>query len=333
MDVAINLRDFIDDPTRPMEQQIEEAAEVTRRAKSLGFSGVYVPQHWISHPTVWLQPLLMLARLAPEAKEINLITGVLLVPFHNPVDLAEQIITMDHIAGGRLILGMGLGYRQVEAEAFGTSRRQRVARFEESLELMKLLWSGEPVDFEGEFWQVHAARVAIPPAQKPHPPIWIAGQSESAVRRAAAIADGCLLGPQQSWDGINHLSQAYWEALDRQDGAASGLLGANRSIAMAKDRQTAIRDAEATGQRKQGMYGGWNMQERGTVDLGLSGGRELGEWAIVGSPQECVGTLSRAYHEQGLRYVGLGYLNLPPGQSARLEYLQYISEEFLAHLP
>ena len=333
MDVAINLRDFIDDPSRPMEEQIEEAAELTRLAKSLGFSGIYAPQHWISHPTVWLQPLLMLARLAAESKDINLITGVLLVPFHNPVDLAEQIITMDHIAGGRLILGMGLGYRQVETEAFGTSRSQRVARFEESLELMKLLWSGEPVDFEGEFWQVHGARVAIPPAQRPHPPIWIAGQSESAVRRAAAIADGCLLGPQQSWDGIGQLSQVYREALEGQGGVASGVLGANRSIAMAQNRETAIRDAEDTGRRKQGMYGGWNMQERGTVDLGLSGARDLADWAIVGNPQECVESLTRAYHRQGLRYVGLGFLNLPSGQSARLEYLHYISEEFLAHLP
>ena len=333
MDVAIHLRDFIDDPTRPMDQQIEEAAEVTRRAKSLGFSGIYVPQHWISHPTIWLQPLLVLARLAPEAKDISLITGVILVPLHNPVDLAEQVITMDHITQGRLIFGVGLGYRETELEAFGTNRSERVARFEESLELMKLLWSGELVNFQGRFWQVHDGRVAITPVQKPYPPIWIAGQSESAVRRAAAIGDGCLLGPQQSWDAINHLAEVYWGALGTQDAATSGMLGANRSITIAKDRDTAIRDAEAGAQRRAAMYGGWSMQESGTVDLGLSGPRELAVWAIVGSPQECVETLSRAYFEQGLRYVGLGFLNLPSGQSARLDYLQFISEELLAHLP
>ena len=333
MDVAIHLRDFVDDPTRPMDQQIEEAAEVTRRAKSLGFSGIYVPQHWISHPTIWLQPLLVLARLAPEAKDINLITGVILVPLHNPVDLAEQVITMDHITQGRLIFGVGLGYRETELEAFGTNRSERVARFEESLELMKLLWSGELVNFQGRFWQVHDGRVAITPVQKPYPPIWIAGQSESAVRRAAAIGDGCLLGPQQSWDAINHLAEVYWGALGTQDAATSGMLGANRSITIAKDRDTAIRDAEAGAQRRAAMYGGWSMQESGTVDLGLSGPRELAVWAIVGSPQECVETLSRAYFEQGLRYVGLGFLNLPSGQSARLDYLQFISEELLAHLP
>ena len=333
MDVAINLRDFLDDPTRPMDQQIEEAAEVARRAKSLGFSGIYVPQHWISHPTIWLQPLPVLARLAPEAKEIKLITGVILVPLHNPVDLAEQVITMDHITRGRLVFGVGLGYRQTELEAFGTKRSERVARFEESLELMKLLWSGERVDFEGRFWRVHDARVAITPLQKPYPPIWIAGQSESAVRRAAAIGDGCLLGPQQSWDGISHLAEVYWSALQSQNAASSGMLGANRSIAIGKDRHTATQEAEASSQRKKGMYGGWNMQERSTVDLGLSGGRDLSEWAIVGSPQECVETLSRAYQEQGLRYVGLGFLNLPSGHSARMDYLRFIGEEFLAHLP
>lgn len=333
MDVAIHLRDFIDDPTRPMHQQLEEAAEITRRAKSLGFSGIYVPQHWISHPTIWLQPLPVLARLAPEAGEINLITGVILVPLHNPVDLAEQVITMDHITGGRFIFGVGLGYRQTELEAFGTNRRDRVARFEEALELMKLLWSGEQVDFEGRFWQVHDARVAITPVQKPYPPIWIAGQSESAVRRAAAIGDGCLLGPQQSWDGLNHLAEVYWDAIRSRDAAGPGMLGANRSITIAKDRHTAIRDAQAGAQRRSEMYGGWSMQERRSVDLGLSGSRELAEWAIVGSPQDCVETLSRAHLEQGLRYVGLGFLNLPPGQSARLDYLQFISEELLAHLP
>ena len=333
MDVAIHLRDFIDDPTRPMEEQIEEAAEVTRRAKSLGFSGIYVPQHWISHPTIWLQPLLVLARLAPEAKEINLITGVILVPMHNPVDLAEQVITMDHISQGRLIFGVVLGYRQTELEAFGTNRGERVARFEESLELMKRLWSGELVNFEGRFWQVHDARVAVAPVQKPYPPIWIAGQSESAVRRAAAVGDGCLLGPQQSWHAISHLPEVYWDALSSQDTPTSGLLGANRSITIARDRHTAIHDAEAAAQRRAKMYGGWSMQERGTVDLGLSGSRELAEWAIVGGPQECVETLSRAYFEQGLRYVGLGFLNLPAGQSARLDYLQFISEELLTHLP
>ena len=277
--------------------------------------------------------MLLLARLASEAKDLKLITGVLLLPLHNPVDQAEQVITMDHISDGRFILGLGLGYRETELEASGTDRTERVSRFEESLTLMKLLWSGEEVNFEGRYWQVHNARVAITPVQKPNPPIWIAAQSRRAARRAAELGDGCLLGPQPSWDDFRYLSGMYWNAKERAGGASPGLLGAHRSIAIARDRETAIREAEAAAEGKARMYGGWDMQERSTVNLGLIQGRQLADWAIVGSPQDCAETISRAYHEQGLRYLGLASLNLPKDHQARLDHLQFIAEELLPLLP
>lgn len=116
---------------------------------------------------------------------------------------------MDHISNGRFVLGLGLGYRETELEASGTNRTERVSRFEESLALMKLLWSGDEVNFEGQFWQVHNARVAITPVQKPNPPFWIAAQSRRAARRAATVGDGCLLGPQPSWTDIRYLAGMY----------------------------------------------------------------------------------------------------------------------------
>ncbi|MCH8352099.1 MAG: LLM class flavin-dependent oxidoreductase, partial [Chloroflexi bacterium] len=206
MEVGIYIRDYIDDPTRPMSEQIEEAAEVCRRARGLGFSVIYSPQHFIGHPTVWLQPMQILSRLAPDAEGMKLMTGILLLAYHNPVDIAEQVVTLDHISNGRFILGLGLGYREKELEAFGTNRRDRVSRFEESITLMKQLWTGEEVTFEGKHWQVHEARIALTPVQKPHPPIWIAAQSTGAVRRAARIADACLLGPQPSWADFHSLA-------------------------------------------------------------------------------------------------------------------------------
>ncbi len=177
MEVGLYIRDYMEDPDRPMHQQVEEAAEVCRRAKALGFSVIYAPQHYISHPTVWMQPMQTLARLAPDAEGLKLLTGVLLLPYHNPVDLAEQTVTLDHISNGRFILGAGIGYRVAELSAFGTNRRDRVSRFEESLELMKLLWSGEEISFEGKHWQAQGVKLGLTPVQKPHPPIWIAAQS------------------------------------------------------------------------------------------------------------------------------------------------------------
>jgi alkanesulfonate monooxygenase SsuD/methylene tetrahydromethanopterin reductase-like flavin-dependent oxidoreductase (luciferase family) len=219
-----------------------------------------------------------------------------------------------------------------ELEAFGTNRAERVSRLEESIALMKELWTGEEVNHEGRHWTVRGGRLGITPVQKPHPPIWLAAQSRGAVRRAAAIADACLLGPQPNWEDIDQLSTMYWEAMAEQPGK-TGHLAANRSISIARDRETAVSQAIAAGEAKKGLYSNFNMQESSTVDFGLGGARELADWAVVGSPQDCAETIVRSHRENGLEYIGFGCLNLPKEKTARLEYLQLISEELLPLLP
>ncbi len=333
MEVGIYIRDYLEDPSRPMFDQIEEAAQVCRRASELGFSAIYMPQHFIAHPTVWLQPMQTLARLAPETGHMKLMTGILLLTYHNPVDIAEQTVTLDHISAGRFVLGLGLGYRERELEAFGTNRRDRVSRFEESVDLMKRLWTGEEVTFEGRHWQLKQGRISLTPVQKPNPPLWIAAQSAGAARRAAAIGDACLIGPQPSWEDFRFLANNYHESLERQGKGARGFLAANRSMSIARDRETAISEARAASQAKAGMYSAFNMQEVTTVELGLGGDRDLADWAIIGNPEDCVELITQCHEESGLDYIGLACLNLPSGLSARLEYLQMIAEEFVSRLP
>jgi alkanesulfonate monooxygenase SsuD/methylene tetrahydromethanopterin reductase-like flavin-dependent oxidoreductase (luciferase family) len=323
----------LDDPTRSIHEQVEEAAEVCRQANALGFSAIYAPQHFVSYPTVWLQPMQALARLAPDAEGLKLMTGILLLAYFNPVDIAEQTATLDQISDGRFILGLGIGYREKELEAFGTNRRERVSRFEESITLMKKLWTGDSVTFEGKYWQVHDVKMSFTPVQKPHPPIWIAAQSTGAVRRAAKMGSACLLGPQPSWDDLRFLGRQYNEALQELGSGSNGILAAHRTIAIAKDREIALTQATAAGEAKAGMYGSFDMQEASTVDFGLTDTRDLADWSIVGSPQDCAETITKCHEEYGLDYVGLTCLNLPKGQSARLEYLQFISEELLPLLP
>ncbi len=104
-------------------------------------------------------------------------------------------------------------------------------------------------------------------------------------------------------------------------------------MAIAKDRETAVSQAKLAGEAKAGMYSSFNMQEATTVGLGLGGSRDLADWAIAGSPSDCVELITRCHEEDGLEYLGLACLNLPSGQSARLEYLQMISEDFVSRLP
>ena len=127
----------------------------------------------------------LLGRLAAAGSRIRLITGVLLMPLHNPVDIAEQTIALDQISNGRFILGLGLGYREKELEIVGSNRSERVGRLEESIELMKMLWSGEEVTYRGRYFRATGAQMGIRPVHSPRPPIWLACQGRRAASRAA----------------------------------------------------------------------------------------------------------------------------------------------------
>ena len=130
MELCLNIRDYLEDPSRPLHQQVDEAVEVARKATEWGYTAIYCPQHYVSHPTVWPQPMPVLARLMPEAPEVKLVTGILLLTYMNPLDVAEQVATMDQLSGGRFVLGVGLGYRELELEAFNTNRSERLQPFQ-----------------------------------------------------------------------------------------------------------------------------------------------------------------------------------------------------------
>jgi alkanesulfonate monooxygenase SsuD/methylene tetrahydromethanopterin reductase-like flavin-dependent oxidoreductase (luciferase family) len=133
--------------------------------------------------------------MAAEAEGMALGTGVMLLPLHQPVDFAEQLATLDVISGGRLIVGVGLGYRDAENAALGLDPRQRVGRFEEALQLVERLWGGEPVSHQGKHFTLRDVRISMPPAQRPRPPIWLAANTDPGVRRAARLGDAWLMNP------------------------------------------------------------------------------------------------------------------------------------------
>jgi alkanesulfonate monooxygenase SsuD/methylene tetrahydromethanopterin reductase-like flavin-dependent oxidoreductase (luciferase family) len=172
-----------------------EHVEQVRLARAVGFASVWASQHYLSDPFTYFQPLPTLGRMAAEAGEMTLGTGVLLLPLHQPVDLAEQLATLDVIAGGRLIVGVGLGYRDAENLALNTDPRQRVGRFVEGLHLLERLWSGEPVTHAGRHFTLREARISMPPLQRPRPPIWLAANTDAGVRRAARLGDAWLMNP------------------------------------------------------------------------------------------------------------------------------------------
>ncbi len=329
MQIGFHLTPFWSPTDRTPTQIIDEAIEVVRAASTMGFAWVSMGHHWVSHPTIWPQPYPLIARLAPETGSMKLKTSVLLLPLLNPVEVAENVATLDHITHGRLILGAAIGYREKELEAVGLTRKDRAPKLEESIQLMKQLWSGEEVSFAGRYAKVTKARMGFTPYQKPHPPIEMGAQSEGATKRAARITDGVFFGPQVAWKDIQRLAGVYRQARREAGHAEVGILGASRSLMVGKSKEDAASTASHYLEKTFNIYRTWEMQESSMVSLQLGFEHGLDDWTVHGSPKDCVETLLRARDEMGLNRVGFTIYSLPRAPQARIEYLQMIAEDIV----
>src|SRR5215468_10527542 len=239
MKIGFHLTPFWSPTDRGATRIIDEAIQVVAAASRMGFHWVSIGQHWVSHPTVWPQPMPMLARLAPETGSMRLKTSVLLLPILNAVETAESIATLDHICHGRLDVGVAIGYRERELEPAGVERKDRTRKLEESLALMKRLWSGETVTAHGRYAHVTEGRMGFTPYQQPHPPLEMGAQSDGATRRAAELTDGVFFGPQVAWRDIAALTRVFRAARAETGAATPGTVGASRSLIVGRDRETA----------------------------------------------------------------------------------------------
>ncbi len=148
--------------------------------------GLKHPEHW--KEGYW-EPFTVLSYLAAQTSRLQLGTSVVVMPMHNPFELAKQVAEVDQLSGGRFVFGIGVGWFEEEFEVLGQNFHNRGARTNEGLELMRALWGDDPVTFKGKHYRVENACFAPKPAQKPSPPIWVAGGSKAAMRRAARYGD------------------------------------------------------------------------------------------------------------------------------------------------
>jgi probable F420-dependent oxidoreductase len=158
--------------------------------ETVGFDDVWLSEHHFIEDGYLPSILPVAAAIAARTKRIRIVSGVLLMPFHNPVRLAEDIAVVDVISSGRFELGVGVGFKHEEFESFGVPFKQRGARTNQSLEIIRRLLSGETVTFKSEFFDFNNAKVTPEPIQKPHPPVWLGGFTPPALRRAARYGDG-----------------------------------------------------------------------------------------------------------------------------------------------
>lgn len=166
----------------PKTTTLEEMGRYLRRAEDLGFDCAVSIDHLLLTPPAyactWLEPIALLSALAGVTRTIKLGTMVLVLPLRNPIYFAKEWATFDLLSGGRSILGIGVGWHEEEFALMGVPHRERGRRMEECIEIVRALWAGDRVTYEGKFYRFRDLTIDPKPAQKPHPPIWIGGGSQ-----------------------------------------------------------------------------------------------------------------------------------------------------------
>lgn len=155
-----------------------------------GFDDIWLSEHHFIDDGYSPSILPIAAAIAARSKKIRIGTSVILMPFYNPVRLAEDAATVDIISGGRFQLGVGTGYKVEEFDGFAVSSKERGSRTNEGLEIISRLWAGETLTFKGKHFEVNKVKLTPEPIQKPRPPLWVGGFTPPAIRRAAKYGDG-----------------------------------------------------------------------------------------------------------------------------------------------
>ena len=178
-------------------RQFKDILRIVDAAQEEGMTYVAIGQHFLYGDLRWLQPVPLLARLAAHVEpNVKLATQIMIGPLYHPVMLAEEIATLDIVTEGRLVFGIGLGYRPEEFDYFGVPYTESGKRLDETLEIVKRLWTEDEVSHHGRFWQLDEVRPHLRPVQEPHPKIWVGAHAAAGVRRAGRFGDAYACPPE-----------------------------------------------------------------------------------------------------------------------------------------
>ena len=278
-------------------------------AEELGYHSVFVVEHHFTGVGQLSASLNFLSYLAGRTQRMRLGTAVVVLPWHNPVLLAEEAATLDLLSKGRLDLGIGKGYRHSEFKGFQIGPDEAEARFEEALEVMRRGWTTRKrFSHKGRFWHFEDIVIEPPPAQTPHPPLWVAAGNPLSIKRAAARGFNLILDQYASPATLGERIAIY-----KAEREANGLGFDPMQVAVARQLYVArdAADKEAALMR-QAEY------TKRTVDVSRDPSAKTGshvlayadkkgateEYALYGTPDEIAGMI------EALRDAGVAYLLL-----------------------
>ena len=284
--------------------------------------------------TVRFQPLPLLAHLAAVfGDSMHYATSVLLSASAHPVQLAEDVTTLDVLCRGRLRVGIGLGWMPYEFEAFGVEHATRGRRFTELLQLYRMLLEQDHVDFAGEFFTVGGARLLARGHGGRRPPLWVGASSRPAIRRAAEHGDAWLMSAHVPVDDLEDQLGTYRVLRGELGLGPPADVPLVRMISMADDRETALREAEpaiAAWYRARGRWG-WFVTAGATGAAVRDEVLRSGRW-VIGTPDDCAAQIADLRQRLGVTelLLAMPWPERQPGRRTRT--IELIGRELVPRL-
>ena len=239
-----------------------EMREQVRVANASGFASLWTPHHYATQPVQMLAPIPMLTSLLREAEGMTIGPNILLMPLLNPVHVAEDAVTLDLLSGGKFVLGIGLGYREAEFNAFNVPLKERVVRITESVELMRRLWTEDRVTYRGKIFTVEDMGIGLKPTRPGGPPIWMAAVVESAVKRAATIGDAWLITNFAHLKDVVPLMKVYRDTLHAVGKPFPLEVPITRECYIGPTNAAALEECRVALQYKYAAYSSWGLDSQ-----------------------------------------------------------------------
>ena len=294
----------------PAVGRFQQLVQQVEAARDHGFHSVWVGDHHVT-PHLYYQSVPAIARLTAHAGTMQ-IGPFLLLPLYPPVLLAEQMATLDVIADGRVTLMVALGWQPEAYAAFGIAWKERVARFEEGVAILRLLFDKDTADYHGRFHRFKGVSFQPKPVRR-RIPLWIGASAEPAIRRAARLGDAWIIGPLTPLETVRAQMDIYISALQEYDREGTvDEFPMRRDVFIAEDRETALRIAEPV------LKAGYRGVQGNPLDV-----------LIVGGPEEFVETIE---HLQALGTSHVLLRFIVQTQEHILRAIQIIGEQVIPHV-
>lgn len=314
--------------------------DYVQEMEDLGYDLAWLGHHRFSPTTAFgagtvgepSAPLIVLASVLARTRRMQVCTNIFLLPAYHPVEIAEEINTLNELSGNRFVLGAGIGYKADEFETVGWDFRTRARRFEECLEILRLALTGEPFSYSGKHFQIPETRIVPPPLDGRAPPLWIGAVSEPAMLRAGRLGDGWLISFAE------HLLEL--EDKVRRYKAVAAEHGRGSTLCLMRDLHIAPTRAGLDPNWLPNVVKVWQSyaslgSEADRDELSrevMFGGRSvtLREFtpnrAIVGDPDDCVGELERIRERLNPEYLLLTPTGVPDLERHKAELRLFARE-------